>query len=207
MNDILSTFMKGPSLSLSKGHELRGALTRRVPRGLKNPLWTGLSARLTQQRERQELSGIELARRAAVGHTVTHVVEAGASSRIDTVEKLASVLGIPPGWLAFGDEGYEPFQNRRPRAALPPDPPEPRERFRINRERHKGCAERIQCARRRSALSMRQVAAAAGVSVQTWSQTESGATVPRVDSIERMAVALDVAPSWLAYGDDEAPSC
>ena len=50
---------------------------------------------------------------------------------------------------------------------------------------------------------MRTLSAAAGISVQTWSNTESGVTIPKVDSLERMSVALDVAPSWLAYGDDE----
>lgn len=47
---------------------------------------------------------------------------------------------------------------------------------------------------------MRQLSEAAGISVQTWSNTEAGKTVPKVDSLERMAVALNVAPAWLAYG-------
>jgi len=50
---------------------------------------------------------------------------------------------------------------------------------------------------------MRSLASAAGISVQSWSNAESGKTVPRIDTAERMAVALGVAPSWLSYGYDE----
>lgn len=49
------------------------------------------------------------------------------------------------------------------------------------------------------------MACATAVGVETWSNTEAGKTVPRVDIVERMAVALDVAPSWLAYEDECSP--
>ena len=51
---------------------------------------------------------------------------------------------------------------------------------------------------------MRALAKAADVSYQAVLYTESGQTVPRVDTIEAIAVALDVAPGWLAYGEDES---
>ena len=66
-----------------------------------------------------------------------------------------------------------------------------------------GCAARVTAARLDTGLSMRTLSVAAGVSVQTWSKVEGGTAMPKVDSLERMAVALDVAPAWLAYGDDE----
>lgn len=51
---------------------------------------------------------------------------------------------------------------------------------------------------------MRTLSAAAGVSVQAWSNAEAGKAIPRVNTAERMAVALGVAPSWLAFGEGAA---
>jgi len=29
---------------------------------------------------------------------------------LSTIERLAAALGVPPGWLAYGYEGSEPFR-------------------------------------------------------------------------------------------------
>lgn len=182
------------------------ALSALVPRGHKNELWRGLGSRLLDAREKQGISGRELCREAGVSSAVSHLLETGTAAALDTVERFAAALGLPPGWLAFGPEGFEPFMRRRPRAPLPPDRPEPDELRRVYRGRCEAAGSRIAHARTQAGLSMRSASAAAGVSVQTWSNTESGATVPKVDSLERMAVALDVAPAWLAFGDDDFSS-
>ena len=52
------------------------------------------------------------------------------------------------------------------------------------------------------ALTLLQVAEAAKGSDQAVLNTESGATVPRLYTIEAIAVALDVPPGWLAYGEE-----
>jgi transcriptional regulator with XRE-family HTH domain len=131
--------------------------------------------------------------------------EAGHVPAIDSVERLAAALGVPPWWIAYGDEGTAPFKERRPRDVLPPEDPTPADEWRIYRARHEGCAARVRQARENSGLSMRRLSDAAVISVQTWSNTEAGKTAPKVDSLERMAVALGVSPAWLAYGYEDEP--
>lgn len=171
-----------------------------VPRGQKNQLCAALSKRLFRARERTGLSASAVGETAGLTAATALNVENGRVPALDTLERLAAVIGVPPGWLAYGSEGDEPYRERRPRELSPPDDPVPSDQWRVYRARHEGCAARVREAREASGLSMRELSAAAGISVQTWSNTEAGKTVPKVDSLERMAVALGVAPSWLAYG-------
>ena len=174
-----------------------------VAQGVKNPLSDGLAQRLFQIRESTGESATSLAVRAGLSRNMVRAYEDGSAvPALDTLEVVAAALGVPPGWLAYGHEGDAPFQKRRPREPLPPEPPMPQPGGQ-SRERFATAGARISESRRACGLSMRTLSAAAGISVQTWSNTESGVTIPKVDSLERMAVALDVAPSWLAYGDDE----
>lgn len=175
-----------------------------VPRGQKNPLNVGLARRLFRIRERSSLSASRVALLAGLSINTVRTIEDGAVPAIDTVERIAAVIGVHPGWIAFGNEGRELFQERRPREPFPSGDPEIDEQFRCFRDRAASCGARILFAREKSGLSMRKLASAAGLSVQTWSNAEAGVTVPKVDSLERMAVALNVPPTWLAYGDDEA---
>lgn len=174
-----------------------------VPPGVKNPLWTEFPSRLYRAREARGIDGTNLAREAGLStSTVRNLEDHVAVPAIDTVELIATALGVSAGWLAYGPYGGEPFRQRRPKTVLPPDDPEPSDTWRIYRARHASCGERVSLARAKSQRSMRDLSATAGVSVQTWSNTESGKTVPKVDSLERMAGALEVAPAWLAYGDE-----
>jgi transcriptional regulator with XRE-family HTH domain len=134
---------------------------------------------------------------------IIHIEESHSVPLLDTLERIAAGLGVPPGWLAFGHEGYAPFMQRRPREPVPLDDPEPDDAFRAYRGRFLGVGGRLRELREKSGLSMRAQSRAAGVSVQTWSNIERGRAVPRVDIVERMAVALDVPAAWLAYGYDE----
>lgn len=178
-----------------------GGIGRHVAQGIKNPLWTGLPRRLSLVRETAGLFRRDLSRAAQCGDAVVAAVERGTNvPRVDTVERLASALGVPPGWLAFGDEGTEPFRQRRPRSPVPMDPPTPEPNRREPAGLYKAVGERCKQAREARALSLRAVAKAAGISAQSLLLTEAGETVPLVSTCEALAVALDVSPCWLAYG-------
>jgi len=72
--------------------------------------------------------------------------------------------------------------------------------------RSKGIGQRLKWARQRAELTVRDVARATGVSPSTISDTELNRRIPRADTLEKLAVALRVEPSWLAFGDGKAPA-
>lgn len=177
-----------------------------VTRGLKNPLWFGVSARLKRLREEAGLPALTLGNLAGVAHSTPHRLEQGTSvPTISVIERLAMALGVEPCWLAFGADGDEPFRLKIPRLILPERPPTPRPAESAPAEAHKGCGERLAFAREARGLSMRQLARAAQLSAQTVSAVEAGRVGLRVDNCEALAVALDVAPCWLAYGVGRGP--
>ena len=64
--------------------------------------------------------------------------------------------------------------------------------------------QRLAQARKRQVLSQEELATAAGVPVVTISRIENGHTeAPRPVTIRKLAAALDVAPAWLLFGDEE----
>ena len=183
------------------------AVDQRVPRGIKNPL----SFKLTERMERLVIRhGIKLkilSLEASLSDAVASYVLRGLSvPTISTLERLGSAMGIDPGWLAYGYEGLEPFRERYPRPITEPSDPTPDPALRVFRDLTASFPQRIRDARERSGLSMRTLSSAAGVSVQAWSNAEAGKALPRVDTCERMAVALGVAPRRLAYGEGNAPN-
>lgn len=177
-----------------------------VAQGRKNPLWMGLPDRFRRTRKRADLSQRQVARLADCTQFIPRYVEGGGVTSIDIVEKLAAGLGVAPSWLAFGPEGDVPFRQKRPRPALPHEEPLPEPGSHKYTERYKGCGERIRQVREQHGFSLRAVAEAANVSFQAVQYTETGATVPKLDMLEVLAVALDVAPGWLAYGDEDEPA-
>lgn len=182
--------------------KLWGELDRCVPRGSKNPLSFRLTERMDRAVTRSGFTLQHLSLSADLTHSVASYVCRGMNvPSIDTLERLAAALGVSPGWLAYGYEGSEPFRERYPRPVFPTEDPKPDENLRFFRAHYAGFPARLQAARERSGLSMRTLSTAAGVSVQAWSNAEAGKSVPRVDTAERMAVALGVAPSWLAFGE------
>ena len=120
---------------------------------------------------------------------------------LDTLELICAVIGVDPGWVAYGWEGYEPFQARRPRDLKPRPDPLPPAGALPYRARSANCGLRIREAREAAGLSMRKLATLANISVQGWWKMESGAMM-RVDTLEERAKALAAAPAWLAYGDE-----
>lgn len=178
-----------------------------VPRGQKNALSASFPRRLFRTRETVGIDASNLSTLAGVATGYVLRLEDSVSTPcLDTLEKVAAAIGVPPGWLAYGYEGNEPFRERYPRPIFEPSDPSPDDSLRSFRALHLGFPARLKQARERSDLSMRTLSTAAGISVQAWSNSEAGKVVPRVDTCERMAVALGVAPSWLAYGEGNAPN-
>lgn len=123
--------------------------------------------------------------------------------QIDTVEKIARAIGVQPCWLAFGYDGEKPFREKVARADRPENGIKP--------ICDNDCTDsvivgqRLKQRRKALGLSLRQVGTAAGISYQTVNLIECGEAIPKVDSLHRLAIALDVAPCWLAYGVGEPP--
>lgn len=177
---------------------------RLVTRGSKNPLWFGLAERLRKTRERAGLSGAAADQLARAGFWL--IENERQVPLISTVEKLAVSLGVSPCWLAYGSDGDEPFRQKIQRSDPGPSPPEPDPAERIVPRAHAGIGERLRLARQAAGLSMRELARQARLSVNAVSLLEAGKGAPRVDNCEALAVALDVAPCWLAYGVGRGPA-
>lgn len=172
-----------------------------MTRGRKNPLSQGLSLRARTAREATGLTLRELADMAGIANSVVHYTEGGRVPRLDTVERIAIVLGVSPCWLAFGEDGTEPFRQKVPR-------PEGSRRHLTLRSFEAqedalgspGVGERLRAAREQAGVSRRQLGEAAQSSGTSILNIEDGRVVPRVDMVERLALALGVAPCWLAFG-------
>lgn len=170
-----------------------------VPRGRKNELWQGLPKRLATMRKRRGWSQRALMQ-AADSYAVDRIEDGENVPTLDTVERIACALGIPPCWLAYGDEGALMFCERRPRSPVPPVPPEPATGGQPLLSLYLGAGARLQAKRDAAGLSLRDLAASAGVSFETIRKCEAGTAIPKVDTCERLAIALGVAPCWLAFG-------
>lgn len=179
-------------------------LESEVTQGRKNPLWMGLAGRLHELRTKAGISQLSLAKHCGCGGPLISAIESQTQRpKIDTVEKLSTGMSVSPIYLAFGFEGFAPFRPKLPSFLRSDHQPPYAVLMSGKAERFRGCGERLRSSRERLGLSLRGLAEAADVSYQAVLYTESGQTVPRVDTIEAIAVALDVAPGWLAYGDDD----
>lgn len=157
------------------------------------------------QRELERESGLFSAA------TVSRLESGEITPRIDTIEKIAASIGVSPCWLAYGDDGSGPFRQKISRVGdqlagkragqLPaPAGPQPYE------DLAKGCGGRLADLRKSAGLSLRELAQQCGISFETIRNIEAGTSVPKVDSIFQIAVALDCAPCWLAYGIGTKPA-
>jgi len=61
-------------------------------------------------------------------------------------------------------------------------------------------AERFKSARAAAGLSLKGMAIRAETSRRSVSLWEEGGATPRIDTVERLATALNVSSCWLAYG-------
>lgn len=68
-----------------------------------------------------------------------------------------------------------------------------------------GIAARLKQARAHSGITIRALAKSAGIASSAITDTEIGDRIPRADTLEKMARALNVSACWLAYGEGNAP--
>lgn len=185
-----------PSLDL-------GVVAAGVTSGVKQPLYLGISARLELVRISSDLFQSELSEKAGLGRGTARKLETRERCpNIETVERIACVLGISPTWLAFGFDGFEPWRERVPRKGEAERPaPTPNPGARPCPEMFRGIPERLRLAREQSGLSMRAIARATELSAQTVALIEAGRSVPLISNIEAIAKALSVSPGWLAFGE------
>lgn len=177
-----------------------------VPRGYKNFLHIGMPDRLAERRVAFDLGAGEIGVAAGLSKTVIAFIEDRRNTpRVDTAEAIATALGISPTWLVYGPYGHLRFQPRMPRDPLPPDPPAVNFAVRPSENRSAHVAERARRARALRGLSLRALARAAGVSTPGIVLVEQGNSVPLVSTVEAIAIGLDVAPGWLAFGEGEGP--
>lgn len=201
MGSILSTTPKTKTVLPSRKNHSNGVLLGAVAQGLKNPLYSGIPYRLSNARDRQSLPTSQLSYAAGLSVTVVWAIEDSVQlPKIDTIEKIACALGVPACWLAFGQEGPLVWAERRraprPRAAFPVPVPGGIPYTGSSQE----SGQRLRLKRESLGLSLRQLAEAAGVSFETIRKIENGRAIPKVDTCERLAVALGVSPCWLAFG-------
>jgi len=102
--------------------------------------------------------------------------------RIDTVERLATVLGVSPGWLAYGMGSEEATADWQPSASV---------------------GDRLREARLSRGLSRAPLGSVAQTTGQTVANIEAHGMVPRVDTVELLAKALNQrARSWITLNSD-----
>ena len=155
-------------------------LPGRVVRGRRNPLYVGFPARLKKARRDAGLSLTELGDRAGVGSAKTaSALERGVNTpRLSTIVRLAVVLGVRPGWLAYGTSDEDGCRYDRELSTL---------------------AIRLRTIRLAQGLSLRLLGARSGTSGNLVSQIEKGSD-PAIDTLERIATALAVPVAWLGFG-------
>lgn len=176
-----------------------------TPPGRKNPLYQKLSSRLKKARKAAGLTPTRLSLLAGLSNPAATQLEAGGQvPRVDTIERLARVLGVEACWLGFGVEGKRPFEQKikggRPADGSP-----------IAQEAPDGplsCADlpaRLIAARAARGLTRKALGAAAEISGQGVAYIEAGRSIPSVATVEALAAALGVSPCWLAYGQGQGP--
>lgn len=121
--------------------------------------------------------------------TCMRIEQKGRVPGVDIVERLARVLQISPGWLA-----YAPLQEVTPEAA--------------SSSMQEGapllCAKmgaRLRALRQERGLSLRALAEVVELTAGGIGSVETGRTLPSVATAEALARGLGVSPGWLAYGE------
>ena len=153
-------------------------------RGRKNPLHFGLGKRLRAVRRQRDIGGKPLSVAAGLAVTTVLRIESEATvPSVDVVGKLAAVLQVSPGYLAYGvGSSVRPIASESPTTL----------------------AERLRQVRELRGLSLNALAKVSGVARTTIGYIESGETSPSLATVELLAQALGVPVPWLAYGEGDA---
>lgn len=150
-------------------------------RGRRNPAYLGLPERLRKARRRNRLGMSAASAESGLSTGTAFRIERRESiPRIDTLERFATALGVSPSWLAYG-EGEEPAVPAASFVAT--------------------VGERLAAARQQRGLTRKALGIAAQLTGQTVANIETGRMIPQVHTVEMLAGALGVSPSWLAFGD------
>ena len=183
-----------------------GSVSGEMTRGSKNPLWRGVYRRLRKLRSQTDLSMRDIAPLSGCSHVTVGAVERGENRpTVDVAEGLAAALGVSPTYLAFGHEGLVPFRQKQPVPDVLPLDPAPDPGPGRNRNAYLGLPQRLRQARELRGYTLRGLAALAGITAQAVLYLEASQTTAKLDTCELLAVALDVAPGWLAYGEGQGP--
>lgn len=157
-----------------------------LTRGRPNPTYLMMPVRLKRELKLRHMSPAQLSMVMKAGpNTVAQIVAGKRIPRLRMLERLADALHVSPAWLAFGLTGaWEPAEQQR----------------------CEGLAARIRQLREKQGLSLREFGRRADSSAAALRQLEGGSQ-PTLDTLEALAKALRVSPSWLAYGigDREVP--
>jgi transcriptional regulator with XRE-family HTH domain len=126
------------------------------------------------------MSGASLSVAVGMHRAAASGLEGGSRvPRVDTVEKLAGVLGVSPCFLAYGvDVPCLPDAERR----------------------HSDLPQRLSAIRQSRGLSRQELGRLSGTSHTFVRMTETGTTVPSIAKVEQLAKALNVSVCWLAFG-------
>ena len=155
-------------------------------RGSPNPRHLGLPARLRKARKKSGLTRRALALQAGGTSGIALYVETGRQlPTVRTIARLASALGVSTAWLAYG-LGEEDSEG--PAATTD------------------GMGARLQAARTDCGQTRTELARLSGLTAPSVAQIENGGQA-KVQTIEALAKALNVSPSWLAFamGPRELP--
>jgi len=178
-----------------------------VTSGVKGPLHLNFARRLVDLLDAADKSQSIVGKLAGVNRVTISLWETSKQlPRVDRCERIALALSVKPSWLAYGPEGSLRFRQRRnlpAGARLHPVPIlRPATEIPLGSA---GLPARLKSSREALGLSLRALGAAAGTSGQGIMIIERGDVLPGINTVEALAVALDVAPGWLAFGDGEGP--
>lgn len=149
-------------------------------RGSPNPLHFGLPARLRKVRKQAGLTRTAVAQRAGCDPKAAVKIEAGERlPTVGTIARLASGLGLSPGWLAFG---LGEQHSEGPAVTT------------------ESMGARLQAVRIEQARTKADLARLVGVTPAVIANIEKGSQTG-VEVLEAVAKVLDVSPAWLAYNE------
>jgi len=149
-------------------------------RGSPNPLYFGLPARLRRVRKQVGLRRSALGYKVGRDSEVTAKVEAGVRiPTVRTLARLASALGVAPGWL-----GYGLGEPQSTGVVATTD----------------GMGIRVAAVRVERGLTKAALARLVSLSPSSFAKIENGGQTG-VDVLESLAKALGVSPAWLAFGE------
>lgn len=151
-----------------------------VVRGRANPLHVKFPDRLRRARKAAGLNSSALSLAAGISRITAGQLEAGEGvPRVTTVERLANALRLSPSALAYGvTASWESTECLR----------------------CDGLAARAKEARTALGLTVGEVEKRAKFSKGAVKVIEAG-SASSLDTVEKLATALQISPAWLAYGE------